>query len=137
MNKEQYFIDSSFNAISKLSTKVRLFLKKESISEENLNAIDISLVEALNNVVEHSYKMQEGNKIELQVEVKPNEIIMSLSDWGAARTNFQKAKLEFDPEDIDNLPEGGMGLFIIEQLMDTTDYFSNEGKNTYKLVKLI
>jgi len=121
MKKEQFLIDSSFSEISILSSKVRSFLLKFSINEEIINAVELSLVEALNNVVEHSYKMQKGNKIELNIENFPNKIILQLHDWGIARTNFEKPELKFDPEDIENLPEGGMGLFIIEQLMDATN----------------
>ncbi len=135
MKKEQYLINSSFNEISSVSTKARSFLENNSINQETINAVDISLVEALNNIVEHSYKMQTGNRIEVEVKVASSEIIIKLCDWGNARTNLQKAKLNFDPNDIDNLPEGGMGLFIIEKLMDSTKYYSQDGKNTYIIIK--
>ena len=135
MNRIQYLIDSSFREISSFSSKVRSFLEKNSISEEIINAVDISLVEALNNVVEHAYGMKQGNRIEINIEIVSNKIILQLCDWGIARTNLEKAKLDFDPDDIDNLPEGGMGLFIIEQLMDKTEYSSIDGKNTYIMVK--
>jgi len=135
MKKEQFLIDSSFSEISILSSKVRSFLLKFSIHEEIINAVELSLVEALNNVVEHSYKMQKGNRIELDIEIVFDKIIVQLCDWGIAKTNLKKAELKFDPNDIENLPEGGMGLFIIEQLMDETEYYSENGKNTFVLTK--
>lgn len=135
MKKEQFLIDSSFGEISILSSKVRSFLLKLSVNEETINAVELSLVEALNNVVEHSYKMQKGNRVEVKIEIVADKIITQLYDWGIARTNLNKARLEFDPNDIENLPEGGMGLFIIEQLMDKTEYYSENGKNTFILTK--
>jgi anti-sigma regulatory factor (Ser/Thr protein kinase) len=36
-----------------------------------------------------------------------------------------------------SLPEGGMGLYLIEKIMDETEYLSKEGKNYYRMKKKI
>ncbi|MCZ7603337.1 MAG: hypothetical protein M5R37_10725 [Melioribacteraceae bacterium] len=43
--------------------------------------------------------------------------------------------MEYDPEDIENLPEGGMGLYIIDQLMDEISYKVLDGVNIFSMKK--
>lgn len=43
--------------------------------------------------------------------------------------------LDFDPGDIQSLPESGMGLQIIHEIMDEVDYRSDAGVNRLSLMK--
>ena len=72
--------------------------------------------EAFNNAVLHSYGTKGG---ELQIEVEPSRdrLTIRLIDYGRA----------FDPDtvpapDLDNLPESGLGLFIMRSCMDDVTY---------------
>ena len=71
------------------------------------------------------------------MDVSDNDFTVKLTDYCESRKNLNKPVLEFDPNDIDGLPEGGMGLFIIEQLMDNNQYTVEGNKNTFTLVKKI
>ena len=69
--------------------------------------------------------------------MKKVKFTINLTDYGESRKNVGKPVLEFDPDDIDSLPEGGMGLFIIEQLMDENFYTVKGNKNIFTLVKTV
>ena len=43
--------------------------------------------------------------------------------------------LEFDPRDLENLPEGGMGLFLIQQIMDKVSYNVKDNTDTLSMTK--
>ena len=86
-------------------------------------------MESLNNVIKHSYKGLSGKKIDLIVSINPKSIDIDIMETGIPRTNIEKPKLEFNPDDLSSAPEGGMGLYIIESLMDSTNYESNNGLN--------
>jgi serine/threonine-protein kinase RsbW len=58
-----------------------------------------------------------------------------LIDEGKPRESLVVHDLEFDPNNIQHLPESGMGLFIIKQLMDEMNYYSLNGKNYFILKK--
>jgi anti-sigma regulatory factor (Ser/Thr protein kinase) len=45
--------------------------------------------------------------------------------------------LEFDPSDIAALPESGMGLQILHEVMDAAVYSSEGGVNCLRLTKLL
>jgi len=42
---------------------------------------------------------------------------------------------QFDPINVENLPEGGMGLSIIHQIMDCVAYETTNGRNKLILTK--
>jgi serine/threonine-protein kinase RsbW len=50
---------------------------------------------------------------------------------------MNKPTLEFDPDDIDSIPEGGMGLYIIDQLMTDSNYSTDNGINTFTMKKIL
>ncbi len=137
MNSKSFSINSEYKNVSSACFIVKTFCEDNYIQDSSIREIELALAEALNNIIKHAYKGNETNIIEINVECDTNEVVIILTDFGEGRKNLGKPKLEFDPTDIDSLPEGGMGLFIIEQLMDENIYTTNGKKNTFKLVKKI
>lgn len=75
-----------------------------------------ALGEAFNNVAIHAYAERAGD-VTVEISWNREEMVIQLTDHG----------LSFDPEgvelpDLDSLPEGGMGLFIIRSFMDEVEY---------------
>jgi serine/threonine-protein kinase RsbW len=73
--------------------------------------------EAFNNVAIHGYADVTPGEVDIEVDWTAEEIVIQVTDTG--RT--------FDPETIgppalDELPEEGMGLFIMRSFMDEVDY---------------
>lgn len=137
MNSKNFTINSAYKNVSSVCFITKTFCEENSISSEKIREIELSLAEALNNIIKHSYKGNEENKIDINISIDDSKITIALTDYGESRRNIDKPVLEFDPADIDSLPEGGMGLFIIEQLMDENLYTVDGNKNIFKLVKFI
>src|SRR5436190_17319900 len=69
--------------------------------------------EAFNNIVLHSYAGREDGVVEMSIKAKPGLIRIEFRDWGDS----------FDPDsvpppDLDELPESGLGVFIMKELME-------------------
>jgi len=134
--KEQNFnIISDYGNVSEVNQEIRKFLVNENLEEHLCNAVEICLTEALNNVIKHSYNGENSKTIDINVKKDSKFLEIKIVDFGLPRKNLVIKDLDFDPKDIDNLPESGMGLFIIKQLMDELSYGSNEGKNYFILKK--
>lgn len=88
-----------------------------------------ALGEAFNNIAIHSYAGRPPGEVVVEISWSRDEIVMQITDDGAS----------FDPDvvelpDLDALPEGGMGLFIIRSFMDEVDYQAGP-PNVLRLVK--
>jgi serine/threonine-protein kinase RsbW len=133
----KFSLSSDYNLVGDTSALVHDFLLKSDTEQHICNAIDICLTEALNNVIKHAYKGELNHPIEINV-VKDSKLLeVQIIDKGSSRDSLEIKDLDFDPEDINNLPEGGMGLYIMKQLMDELDYYSLNGRNFFTLRKYL
>ena len=115
MDSKSFTINSAYKNVSSVCFIAKTFCEENYVNEDKTREIELSLAEALNNIIKHAYKGDETNKIEIAMTYDDNKLTIKLIDNGIPRKNLKKPVLEFDPNDIDSLPEGGMGLFIIEQ----------------------
>ncbi len=137
MDSKKFIINSEYKNVNSVCFITKTFCEDHLISENCIREIELSLAEALNNIIKHAYKGEENNTIEIFIEIADRKLRIVLTDNGIERSNLEKPTLDFDPSDIDSLPEGGMGLFIIEQLMDETKYIRDGNKNIFTMVKNI
>ena len=135
MVEQSFHINSDYGNVALVNKQIRFFLELHGIEQYISNAVEICLTEALNNVIKHSYKNDNTKSIELEVKKDTNNFEIIIIDNGLPRENLVVSKLDFDPKDINNLPESGMGLYIIEQLMDEMKYYTKNGKNYFSLKK--
>ncbi len=130
-------IKSDAKNVSFVCHTVKGFLENLSIEKSIRDKVELCLAEALNNIIRHSYKNNPENLVNIKVEKEGNEIKVILVDYGIPRPADIKPSLCFDPEDIENLPEGGFGLFLIDSLMDENIYKTVDGKNVLLLKKYV
>lgn len=135
MIEQSFNIISDYGNVALVNKRIRFFLELHGIEQHISNAVEICLTEALNNVIKHSYNNDVTKSIDLIVKKDSNFFEIIIIDTGLPRENLVVSKLDFDPQDINNLPESGMGLYIIEQLMDEMKYFTKDGKNYFSLKK--
>lgn len=98
--------------------------------------IETSVVEAVNNVINHAYKNSAGNKLTVICRAHSDHLTFEVWDWGKGMETFDVSRLDYDPHDVENLPESGMGLFIIQQVMDKVEYKRVEDKNILSMTKM-
>ena len=135
MVEQSFNIISDYGNVAGVNKQIRLFLEQHGIEQHISNAVEICLTEALNNVIKHSYKGDHTKSIDIIVKKDSNYFEILILDKGLARENFVITELDFNPKDINNLPESGMGLYIIKQLVDELNYYSKDGINYFSLKK--
>ena len=97
--------------------------------------MELGLVEALNNVVKHAYQNQPGHLFELEVRVDSGRLVFAITDSGLGLSEWKEPTLDFDPQDLSSLPEGGMGRLIINKVMDQVEYTPGKDRNILALTK--
>ncbi len=132
-----FIINADYKQANDVCQNISKTLFDMNIEAEDIASCEIAIREALNNVIKHAYQNRPNNKINLLISLKSKHITISISDFGKSRKSIKEATLDFNPKDIENLPEGGFGLYIIEKIMDTTEYKIENDKNTYIMTKLL
>lgn len=89
-----------------------------------------AFVEAFNNAAVHAYRDLPPGDVEVEMRVDRRELEVEVSDFGR---RFEPSGV---PEpDLEALPEGGLGLFIIRNFMDRVRYESRAGRNVLTMSK--
>ena len=103
--------------------------------EEQLVRVQICLTEAINNVVEHSYKGAPDRPIEATLDCDRDQIAITLLDEGIEMPGGHPPRDwdGFDPDDLENLPEGGFGWMLIREQMDVVEYARTGDRNVLRL----
>lgn len=123
-------IESKLSDVALVGHAVRGVCACSPLHEEAYGEMEVCVVEAVNNAITHAYRHEKGFRVDTSVTLHHDRIAFEISDFGKAIEDFAPRTLEFDPEVIGSIPENGMGLFIIETIMDEVSYRTEEGRNT-------
>ena len=97
-------------------------------------SLNLAIEEAVVNVMEYAYPEGEQGNVDIEVSADERWLTFIISDNG----------IPFDPttqEDADTTlsaderPIGGLGIFLVRQLMDSINYQRENGKNILTLSK--
>jgi serine/threonine-protein kinase RsbW len=103
------------------------------IGEENTYQIKTALDEVCSNIIRHAYKKKPGTiKIRLDKDKKKTSIL--IKDSGAP-FNPLKTKRKTPAEIIKGKQEGGLGISLVERLMDEVHYKRKKRYNVFLMVK--
>ncbi len=128
-------IDSRLECVELVGVAVSSICYLVPLSEIDAYQAELCVVEAVTNAIKHAYQNDPDNEVVVRITLAPPRIIFEVSDQGLPITEFGIPNFDFDPADIEYLPEGGMGLYIIDSVMDDVCYFSKNGVNTLRMIK--
>ena len=123
-------LPSSLIAVRQALVQLRVRLGPLNISDDLFGSIEIVLAEALNNIVEHAYRDDEG-VIELEITHVDDQLIFRVVDDGLEMPGGQVpiGTIKDYPSDPERLPEGGFGWFLIHDLTNNLSYQRSGSRN--------
>jgi len=81
------------------------------------NELITAFSEAFNNIVIHGYRDRSDGMLDVEAEIRPDQMALSLIDTGN-EVDFACVT----PPDLASMPESGMGVFMIHALVDEVRY---------------
>lgn len=138
MNRVSLTIDSRPENVPLACTCVKELVTK-FFPVDKLLEIEQALAETVNNCIEHAYSGSEDQQITINYAISNNRLFIEIIDQGKQFDSEHLKNLntdfDYDPLDINNLPEGGFGLKVIKSCMDEVNYYREDGKNHWSLTK--
>jgi serine/threonine-protein kinase RsbW len=133
-------IESNIEDVQMVSTVINRLCTLGQLTDVEIFKIELAVVESVNNVIQHAYNNERGHEVEITFTLYANRVTFDICDVGRTmdlkhRIQVDKSPLEFDPTELNMLPEGGLGLAIIREVMDDVTYISRHDKNTLTLTK--
>lgn len=128
-------IDSSLENVPLIGTAINRICSLTPLSEVEAYQTELCVVEACNNAIKHAYEGRSGNLVEVEVHMGMNHITFDICDEGNVLKMPEVPNLDYDIDDLNQVPEGGMGLFIMHEVMDEVTYGHVRGRNVLRLVR--
>lgn len=130
-------IDSRLEDIGLVGLAVQALCSYVGFSTVEAYQIQLCVVEAVTNVVKHAYRAQPGHEATIVATLHPDRISFQVLDTGKTMKPMSREPIEFNPANRAALPERGMGLYIIQTVMDEVDYQTVDGANILIMTKYL
>ena len=117
-----------------ISDFVTAAARRAGFGERAIYHIQAAVDEACANIIYHAYEFEGQGRIAVHCEIAGGDFIVTLADWGRP----------FDPTSLptpdvhaplDDRKEGGLGRFLMQQLMDDVRHEFNHQSNVLTMVK--
>jgi serine/threonine-protein kinase RsbW len=128
-------VDSRLEEIFLVGLAVRGICAHVPLGETEASKMEVCVVEIVNNAIKHSYHLQPGHDVDITISLFPERIEFSIVNTGEPMKAREAGRMDYDPKNVQELPEGGMGLYIVKSIMDEMTYQCVDGVNTFRMLK--
>ncbi len=123
-------IPSKAEYIGVIRLSISGIANRMGFSYEGIEDLKVAVSEAITNTVMHAYKKENDEEITLGFGIYEDRLEVMVADRGVS-FNLNEVREQIGPfkdtESIENLREGGFGLFLIDTLMDKVEIHDNQG----------
>ncbi|MCA9734921.1 MAG: ATP-binding protein [Deferribacteres bacterium] len=128
-------IHMSMLAVGKLIKPIREqlyeFASGRGFSDDQIYEIQLAVNEALANIIKHGYKGEKRGEIELSAETNRfGDLEIAIQDFAE---KVDLAKLV--SRDLEDVQDSGLGVYLINNLMDEVEYDLSREKGTRLILK--
>ena len=131
---KQIIIHNKLGELAKVEAFVEELGEELGLDMELQMNLNLVLEEMVSNVIYYAYPQDTEADIELMAESDGQEITLVLSDQGREFDPTLKEDLDTDVNPADR-EIGGMGIFIVKNIMNQVTYQRLEGKNLVTMKK--
>lgn len=105
-----------------------------ALDGELLMNLNLVLEEMVTNIINYAYPQPTEDAIELKAESDGKEIVLTLADRGVAFDPTMRGDLNTDVNPAER-EIGGMGIFMVKNIMNQVTYQRLDGRNLVTMVK--
>jgi serine/threonine-protein kinase RsbW len=126
-------IPAELDNLERVSEEIERCMRAHDMPDEAILDMQLAVEEAVTNSILHGYDGSPGT-VGIRIDTSPHHVAVEIADEAPA----------FDPlavpepdvgADLDDRKIGGLGIFLIRQVMDEVTYRYENNKNILVLVK--
>ena len=120
--------------IGAAAEKVDAFCEAQGISPQVAYAVNLSIDEILTNTISYGYDDDAEHRIDLTFRVDGETLVVTIVDDGRPFDSSTEREPDFDAT-LEERALGGLGLFLVQQMMDEMTYERSDDRNVITLRK--
>jgi len=96
--------------------------------------LNLAIEEAVVNVMNYAYPAGQAGTVHIDVAANDKSLLFTISDSGVPFDPTRKKEADTTLS-VEERPIGGLGIFLVRQLMDSVSYEYVNGQNILRLIK--
>ena len=136
MQTHQLVLGNRVEEIPCLAEFVETICESAGVSHSLMMNLDLALEEAVTNVMLYAYPEGTAGQVEVESMSEDGLLTFQIRDAGAPFDPTQQADADVTLG-VQERPIGGLGIFLVRQIMDEVRYERKNDKNVLTLVKRI
>lgn len=129
-------IKNQISELSKLTRFIEELGEELELAPDLVFNLNLALEEAVSNIIKYAYPEESSENIKVEMQNDGKSLIFTLTDSGKPFDPTQIVDADITLSTADR-PIGGLGIFIIRQIMNQIEYQRIDEKNILKLKKLL
>ena len=122
--------------IEQVCEKIEDFGKSIGLDQKFIFALHLALDEILTNIISYGYDDKKTHEIIVNLAIDKGSLVMEIEDDAHPFNPDQAPQPDLDTP-LQQRKIGGLGIYLVKNLMDSLHYESSHGKNKLTLMKQI
>jgi len=120
--------------IERVCDAIAEFSRKHTVSDKIIFTLHLALDEILTNIISYGYSDTKDHKIDIRYSFQEDFLKLEITDDSNPYDPANAPEPDVDSS-LENRKIGGLGIYLIKNMMDDIKYSSKNGKNTLVLTK--
>lgn len=140
-NRVKLVMEANLGQVGLIGSVARLVCQEAGMTVMAVTEVELALVEAVTNIIKYGLVLLPTAEIDIIFTASESALQVEVGDHGIPIPDgmldlADGSVFEFEPDDMNSWPTSGMGLSLIKAAMDYVDYWTLDGRNTLRLIKL-
>jgi len=122
--------------LERVNKELDTFAERHAWSTKSLFQIKLAVEEVVVNTISYGFSEQAAPRIVLKLQQADAQVTVEVSDNGLAFDPLQKAAPDIDAS-LEDRAIGGLGVYLVRQLMDQVTYAREGDWNQLLMTKII
>lgn len=128
--------EAHIESLEKIDDFLVRCLDRDNLGQTVFFDLKLAIEEIVTNIVKYGLKSQQRARITIQLQIDAEAVQVEICDPGKAFNPLTTADPDLDVP-LEERKLGGMGIFLVKQLMDNVNYRRDENRNILTIKKNI
>jgi anti-sigma regulatory factor (Ser/Thr protein kinase) len=133
---KHFTIENQIGELSTLAEKIDELAMEWNLSQTLAMNINLVIEEAVSNIIFYAYNDQSKHEIRITISRENGRLTIKITDDGIPFNPLAQEQPDINLP-AEERPVGGLGIFLISQIMDDMKYDRNKNENILTLIKSI
>jgi serine/threonine-protein kinase RsbW len=126
-------LPADINEIPRVSSELEALMRTHGFQDEDILDTQLAVEEGVTNIILHGYE-NAGGEVLVLFRASRGIVEIQLEDQGIPFNPLTLPEPDLD-SDVEDRKIGGLGIFLIRQVMNDIQYRFEDGKNILVMVK--